>query len=467
MYAQFPTAPAPAVSSDRQVRTEPLSIPTLPSGGTTSYGSVMEGKATATELALSLSDAITRGLRTNLGPVLGQQQVRLASAAVRALNSSLLPNISAAVTESAQQINLSVFGLPRLPGTPPVVGPIPIFDARAYLSAPIVNFTLWSNVKAQRESESAARFSYTDARELVVLTVTDLYLQSLAAEQRIQTAQAQLETANAVHRQAVRQQQAGVVAGIDVLRAQVQRQAQQQRLIYARNESEKAKLRLARAIGLPLDQHFQLADRIPYTPPPFVTVEEAVRQSLEERPDYRAAMASVRAAELTRRSAHAQRLPSLDLNVNYGAIGQRINDSHGTITAAGGLRFPVFTGGRIRADEERADALLAEQRTRVADLEGRIAFETRTALLDMSAANEQVQVAREAVDLAQRQLTQARDRFAAGVANSLEVVQSQEAVANSNENFISAVYVYNAAKASLARALGSAEKRYRELLGVR
>jgi outer membrane protein TolC len=133
-------------------------------------------------------------------------------------------------------------------------------------------------------------------------------------------------------------------------------------------------------------------------------------------------------------------------------------NSHGTYTAAVSLNIPVFQGGRVRGDVLEADALLEQRRAQLADMRGRIAYEVRTAFLDLGAANEQVQVARSAVDLAQQQLTQARDRFAAGVTNNLEVIQAQEAVAMANENYISSLYAFNAAKAALGRAVGGAEK---------
>jgi outer membrane protein TolC len=250
-----------------------------------------------------------------------------------------------------------------------------------------------------------------------------------------------------------------------VLRAQVELQAQQQRLIYFQNEFEKQKLSLARAIGLPLAQRFRLADQVPYTPPPEMTLEKALAQAYQGRADYRSATAQFNAAQFSRQSAHSERLPALQFDGNYGAIGPRPWDSHGTFSAGITLSVPVFDGGRIGANVEQADAQMQQRKALLDDLRGAIEQELRTALLDLTAAGRQVDVARSAVDLAGQQLTQSDDRFAAGVANNVEVVQAQEAVATANDNYISALFAYNLAKASLARALGGAENTYVQFLG--
>ena len=198
-------------------------------------------------------------------------------------------------------------------------------------------------------------------------------------------AQAQAATAEAVYRQAVDFREAGVVPAIDVLRAQVELRTQQQRLIFFRNELEKEKLRLARAIGLPDGQPFRLTDSVPFTAAPPLAVDEAIARAYVSRMDYQSATARLRAAELGRYAAEAGRLPSLAFDGNYGTIGPSLANSHGTYTAAVSLNIPVFQGGRVRGEVLEADAALEQQRAQLEDLRGRIAFEVRTAFLDMTA----------------------------------------------------------------------------------
>lgn len=429
-------------------------------------GGVPSGRPAAGELTLTLAEAMERGLKYNLGLVLSQQGTRTAEALrLRAL-SGLLPKASIHVSETAQQINLAAMGFSGFPGIPQIIGPFSVVDARASVTQPVLDLAARYGTRAESAGVRAAQFSYEDARDITVLTVAYLYLQAVAGQARIETVRAQFATSEALYKRAADMKSAGVAAGIDVLRAQVEMQGQQQRLIYVRNEFEKQKLNLARAIGLPVGQQFSLADRLSYAPLPALTFEQAVEEAYRSRGDYRRALELVNAAESSRRAAQAQRYPTVSVDGNYGAIGRAPGQSHGTFVAAASLTIPVFQGERVKAAILEADAKLEQRRAELEDLRAAIHYQVRTAFLDLTAASDQVQVARSAADLAAQQLAQAQDRFAAGVANNLEVVQAQEAVATANENYINGLYWYGVGKASLARALGGAEKRAKQFLGA-
>jgi outer membrane protein TolC len=280
----------------------------------------------------------------------------------------------------------------------------------------------------------------------------------------VEATSAQVATAEATYKQAVDFKENGTAPAIDVLRAQVELQAQQQQLIYFRNEFEKQKLAIERATGIPDGQPLRLTDGVPFAPMPSLTLEDAVARALVARRDYQSMAAGLRSAELTREATSAERLPSIDFSADYGVVGSSLANSHGTCTASVGLNIPVFQGGRVHGEIMEVDAALEQRRAQLADLQGRIAADIRSAFLDLNATGEQVKVARSSVDLARQQLTQAQDRFASGVADNLEVTQAQEAVATANENYISSLYAYNSAKATLGRAIGGAEKTIPSLL---
>ena len=429
-------------------------------------GSIPVGKPTAETLQLSLRNAIDRGLHQNLALFLGVQGTRAARAEQLRSLSDLLPNVSAHTTETVQQINLAAEGLPTnlFPGLAPIVGPFNTFDARAAYSQRLFDWKAIQNTRSAGEDVKAAQLSYKDARELVVLVVTNLYLQVVAGGSRLESARAQVETARAVYQQAVDRERTGVAARIDVVRAQVEMQAQQQRLLSVENELEKQKLTLAQAIGLPVGQRFETTEAVPYGPLPPVTFEQALADAYRNRPDYLQAQALVRSADLARSAAVAGRFPTVRFDGDYGTLGLSPGNSHGTFTAATSLQIPIFQGGRVRADVLQQDVMLQERRAQVADLRNRIESEIRTAFLDVNTAAQQVEVARSSVDLANEQLQLSRDRFAAGVTDTLEVVQSQEAVAAANETYISTLYAHNVAKASLARAVGVAEQAIKQYL---
>ena len=410
-------------------------------------------------ISLTLRDALTRGLKYNLGLLLGEQGTRAATAQRLTALSVLLPNVNAHITEDVQQTNLAALGLSvnALPGLSPVVGPFSVFDARGSVSQQAFNWSAIQNYRASKEGAKAAQLSYKDARETVVQVVTGLYLQTIASRSRGDAARAQLASAKAIYDQTIHLKQAGIAAGIDVLRAQVEMQMLQQRVLSTENDLEKQKIALARAIGLPEGQQFTIAEDVPYIAMPAPTLEDARQTALQKRADYQQALALVKASELARQAATAEYLPSLQFGGDYGTLGRTPGNSHGTFTAAATLKIPIFQGGRVQAETLQADAQLRQRQAQADDLRGRIGQELRNALMDLNTASQQVEVARSSVDLANQQLTQARDRFRSGVANTIEVVQAQESVANANETFIASVYAYNVAKTSLARAMGVAE----------
>lgn len=428
-------------------------------------GSRPQGQPTPGIVDLTILDAINRGLKFNLGLFLTERGTEQARAAQLRTRSELLPNLEGRVSATEQQINLAALGIPSGSGFPSIVGPFGVMDARAALTDSLVNFRNILNNRAAREDVRAAQYNYRNARDLVVLFVGGTYLQAVSSSARVDAARAQVDTAKSLYQRALDLKAAGMVPGIDVLRANVEYQAQQQRLIAAQNQFERDKLQLARVIGLPVGQPFRLADQIPYSPTPETPFETTLQRAFQNRSDYQAALSSLHSAELSRKAASAQRLPSLNVAADYGDIGRTFANSHGTFTAGATLRIPIFTGGRIRADEEQADAVLQQRQAIADDLRSRIEFEVRTALLDLRSASEQVTVAQNALNLAREQVAQAQDRFGAGVTNNIEVVQAQDALAATNENFIGALFAYNFAKLSLARAIGVAEDATKAYLG--
>lgn len=428
------------------------------------FGSVSKGAVTAEPLKLSVADAVQRALQTNLGLLLQQESETTAgSARLRAL-ADLLPNVSGSLRESRQVINLEAYGFPA---PDPIVGPFNVFDARVGVSQPVIDIAAFNDARAASLKQRAAKYGVRSARDLVVLVAVNLYLETVAAGSRVESARAQQQTAAALLTQAQDLKTAGLIAGIDVLRAQVQAQTQRQRVIAAENEFEKAKLQLERATGIPVGQPLTLTDTMPYAPIPAPTVESSVARALDTRADYLEAKSRVEAALATRRAALGALLPSLRLDADWGAIGQTAAAAHNTYAIAATVRVPIFDAGRTAARRIESDSALRQREAELAELRGRIEYEVRAALLDLNAAEQQVQAARTNTDLAAQQLQQARDRFAAGVAGSLELTQAQEAVATASETYIAALYTHNLAKASLARGLGVAESAVTTFLGGR
>jgi outer membrane protein TolC len=295
--------------------------------------------------------------------------------------------------------------------------------------------------------------------------VTVLYLEAVSGSSRIEAARSRVASAQALYDQAASFKQNGLVAGIDVLRAEVQLRALRQNLISNENEFEKQKLRLARAIGLPGGAPLRLTEAMPQAAAPALpNVEQALALAWESRMDYRSLQARVKAAALATQGAQAGRLPTVAFAGDYGANGKGPANAHGSFTAGVAMSVPVFDGNRVKAEVTEAQARENQLKAALADLRGRIEFEIRNAQLDLRSSGERLEVARGALELARLQETQARDRFAAGVTSNLEVVQAQEAVAQADENLIGGLLANNLARASLARAIGASEKNVPEFL---
>jgi outer membrane protein TolC len=299
---------------------------------------------------------------------------------------------------------------------------------------------------------------------MVVLAVGNAYLQAIAGAARVETTEFQVTNAQALYGKASDQLKAGLSPAIDALRSQVELQTRQQQLIVARNDLAKQKLSIARIIGLPPGQQFVLTEKAPYEALTALPLETYLQQAYAARADYQAALAQVRSAELSRRSAAAGRYPTVDVSANLGDIGVTPSQSNGTWQVTGGISIPIFEGNRAHADVLQADAQLKQARAQLGDLRGRIDYEVRTALLDLNATSEQVEVARSSVDLAEQALAQSQDRFTAGVADNLEVVQAQEAVAGAHESYIQSLYAHNLSKVELAHAVGDAEEGVKRFL---
>ena len=339
---------------------------------------------------------------------------------------------------------------------PSVVGPFDLFDARLTLQWALYDPAAIARSHRGAAVVDAAELSFEDARELVVLAVADQYLQMLAAARLTASVEAEVETSEALRRIALDRKEAGTAAGIEVLRAEVRLQQDRQRLIATRNAQTKQRLDLARMIGLPLGQEIEPADthgRDRAAVAARSTTRWRWRGSggaISRRPRLR-----LEAARAARRAATRERFPALRFQGDYGVLGRETDTTEETFDLGATIAVPIYDRAAIDSETIRSEAELRAREAELADLRGAIYYEVRGALLDLDAARELVEVGRAGLDLARRQLEQARNRFSAGVASNLEVVEAQESLARADETFIASLYLLSLERLRLARALGS------------
>jgi outer membrane protein TolC len=426
-------------------------------------GSVAAGDVSAQPVSLTLDDAVQRGLKANLGVILSGAQTAAARGERLSQLQALLPSVDGSIKESVMQLDLPAEGL-RIPGFPTIIGPFGFTDLRANLNWSLVDLASLRNYLAARHNFAAAQLSAQDARELVVLVVGNAYLLVLADETRIASVEAQVATAKVSLDQAVANHQAGTAPLLDELRARVDYQSLQQKLIVATNALEKDKLALARTIGLPLAQSFTLADKAPYAAFDQIDVDAAIRQAHANRKDLAAMVEQAQATQQQRKAATDARLPTLSFAGDYGDIGVTVNHSHGTGDAAGVVSFPLFDEFALRGQAQQAQAQLDTAQARLSDKNAQVDADVRDALLDIASTQQQVQVAQSSVSLANEALSEAQQRYANGVSDNLAVSQAQQSVAQANDQYVTSLYLHNVAKLSLARALGAGEN-YKNYLG--
>jgi outer membrane protein TolC len=430
----------------------------------TYQGSIVKQAPVPGVLPLSLDQAIRMGLQYNLGLVLSGTNAGSAGAQQLQQLQTLLPTVNASAKEAVQQTNLQAEGL-KIPGFPAVIGPYGYTDIRGSVQWSLLNLSSLQNYLASKHDFQGSRLSIEDAKDMVVLTVGNAYLLCIADGSRVQSAQAQVNTSKVSLDQAIANHQAGTAPLLDELRARVDYQTQQQTLISAQNQYEKDKIALARAIGLPLEQRYELSDQAPFQALDNLDPNAAVQQGLARRHDLQALQQQVEGTQASRSAATAERYPTIAFSGDYGVIGPTLGHSHGTFDVTGTASVPLFEEAKLRGDARDAQAQLEQKQAQLNDLRGQISADVRDSILDIQAAAKQVAVSRSNAELATEALSEAQQRYAAGVADNLAVSQAQASMAQADDQLVSSLYQHNVAKLSLARALGIAQTNYKDYVG--
>jgi outer membrane protein TolC len=424
-------------------------------------GSVPDPNAPRGLLALTIADAIQRGLRFNLGSISANSSViQLRGERLSAL-SKLLPDIYATVSETGEKLDLQTLGL-----TTGVLGPTPLpttispfhyYSALANVDEE-VSMTSVYNLRQSKASADAAEMSARDARELVVLAVGGTYLNVLAAKANVVSEEAQVKQAEATFKLSDDQYRAGTIAVIDRNRNFVEFHTEQQRLSSLRGDLMKQTMQLARLIGLPVYQQLALSEQLQPQVASALPVDEALKAAIDTRPDLLSARLQLQAAQDALRASKSEYLPSLSVSGNYGLDGVNPNKGASVFQASASIRIPIFEGGRVRADVTQADSAVTQRQAEYADEKGVVELQIREAYVDLQVASDQIATATDNRNVAAETLTQSLDRFGAGVTNSVEVVQSEETVASAERDYVSSLLTLNLARISVARASGQAEQ---------
>lgn len=411
-------------------------------------------------LRLTLDQAVGLALRQNTTAQIAVIQAAEAVQDKNVARAALLPQAQLDVSDRVLRSNLEAnFGQP-FPGFPQHIGPFQVFQAGPSFSAPVFDLTLWRRYQAQRSLASAAKATSLSTREQVILLVVSQYIGTLRAVATVQAAGSRVDLAQALYNQAADLQKEGVGTGIDTLRSNVELQNEKQRLLEAEADRDTSLFALSRLLNLDPRQAIELGDSLSYFETPQPEVEQSIDEALSERQEWKALNDQIKAAESQKKQAWDTRLPALHVDGEWAYQGTRLNNGIPTYNYEVALNMPLFTGGRIRAETVKADLEIRRLQEQQADLRNEIGLDVKNALINLTSARSQVQVANLGVQLSREEVDQARDRFRAGVANNIEVIQAQDSLARANDNQIAALYRFNQARADLARSVGQMERVY-------
>src|SRR5258707_177457 len=439
-----------------------LLAPTLISAQSQRQQTPLPAQAPTGVMRLTLDQAVALALKQNTTAQIAVLSAAQSEQDRKIALSALLPEAQLGVSEQWQRINiLAQFGGTRIfPGFPGHVGPYSTFSAGPSVDGPIFDLTLFRRYQASRNAANASKADSLSTREQVILLVVSQYIGTLRSMADVRASQSRVDLAQALFNQAADLQKEGVGTGIDTLRANVELQNESQRLLEAQATRETSLFGLSRLLNLDPRQQIELADSLSFFDTPQPDVETSIEEGLSVRPEWKSLREQMRAAELQRKAASESRLPSLHFSGNWAQLGTEPSSVIPTYTYAGSVSMPLFTGGRIRAETVRADLDIQRLQQQQSDLRNSIALDVKTALINLDSPRSQVRVANLGVQLSKEEVDQARDRFNAGVANNIEVIQAQDSLARANDNQIAALYRFNQARADLARAIGQMDKAY-------
>ena len=444
-----------------------LFAPTLGRAQSPGQQTNLSASAPSGVLRLSLEQAVSLALKQNTTSQIADITAAESVQDKNVARAALLPQANLNVGEQWQRLALAAeFGGGGLPGLPPGVvfpghiGPFSLFSAGVSFDGQIFDLTLFRRYQASRSAANASKLDSQSTREQVILLVVSQYIGTLRATADVQASQSRVELAQALYDQAADLQKEGVGTGIDTLRANVELQNEKQRLIEAEAQKETSVFGLSRILNLDPRQQVELADSLSFFETPQPELEASIEEGLSTRPEWKALEQQIKAAEYQKKASSESRLPSAHYSGNWTQLGVEPAGVIPTYTYAGSITMPLFTGGRIHAEIARAGLEIQRVEQQQADLRNSIALDVKTSLINLGSARNEVQVANLGVQLSKEEVDQARDRFKAGVANNIEVIQAQDSLARANDNQIAALYRFNQARADLARAIGQMEKVY-------
>lgn len=419
----------------------------------------------ASPYRLTLRKAIEKGLQANLSILVANTRIEEnGGTRTRRLSAAFLPRVRSESYANFQNRNLRAFGI-SAPGIPGVVGPFSNYDFRVAVDQNLFDLQSYRSYKASQDAIESSKLDYQDARDLIIRSIAGLYLDAQSAAARADAAQTRVNDSQALYQLAKSKHDAGTATGVDLLRAEVQLANDQQVLLAAQNQFKQTLLVLARNLGMSPSTPFELAEPLRFEPLHRPTAEAIIGSALLGRSDYLSLATQRQQLVAQQQASKARYYPKLSLSGNYGGLGRSIGSVTATYLVQGQVDFTIFDRDR-NGEAQELTSRIKRIDDQIADMRRGIEQDVRASLLTLESTADQVTVAQQGQDLAERELKLTQDRFRSGVTNNIEVTTAQDELARAQGNYILAVSSYVDAKFALARAAGGTEKNMDQYLGT-
>jgi outer membrane protein TolC len=419
----------------------------------------------AQPVRLSLGDAARLAAKQNGAVEMAQARVEQAEARARQRRSALFPDLAAAVQQAERTLNSATFGFsfinpatgkPMMRPDGEILGPVPTIDFRYRVQAPLLDLGRVAGWRAAQAATSAASADVSAQASSAAALAAATYVRAARSEAQMAARQADSVLAADLLRIARDQLAAGTGIALDVTRAEAQLAAVRAQLLAARGERARTLLELGRVTGVATDVPVVLADSLAGMPFEQALPSEAaaVNSAVQQRPDLRLLRAQERAQQQQVQAIRWERMPQIGLLVEQGVIGRDMDRLLPTYTWGIQLSMGLFDGYRRTARLQEQVAITREAEARRRDVQAQGTMEARAALLDLQSAQEQVEASRERTRLAEQEVRQAQDRFAAGVAGNADVIAALLSLNQARTLRNDALAAYHTARVMLAKAMG-------------
>lgn len=407
------------------------------------------------ELRLSLRDAIEAAVENSPKVKLVKEKIEAARAQSLTQFGALLPNLSGSLNASNQRGFLGTIGL-----EPRRTEPFDLYDARGNLTQNLFSLSLIQRWRASRIGVEVAELDSEVTKRDTIATVALLYMEALRAEAAVKAGEANVELSRQLLTLVQNRRAVGEATRLDAVRQEVQLESDKQKLLAARNDRDRAKLNLIRALGIRFAVNLVLTEELRLLELVLPTPQIALQVAMEHRIELKAQSQRMKLANLTLSAISSERLPSLAAQGNTGVVGNHLDITTQTHSIGVVLSIPIFDGGQREARISESRSQMRQEMIRMKDVLDQVTLEIHDALLTLASAREQVSVAKEGIRLALTEVELAEERFRVGVVTSIEVTNAQTSLERARDSMIEALFKFNAARVNLARAQGRLEDLY-------